>query len=247
MDSLSAANRTAKLIGDIQAKCSNYRAASETIQLTEGCLECVQSRLDIFRQYLRKSEPTLSSHAQNAISQSLQKVEDISFELGVQLSPNIVKGRLKWIEPRKRRIKELVFELKAWVEEAGLTIRAYDVLLKITGIDVLYKQLLGTYHHSLRMYGNSSKMYDDSLTSAVALARRIHNRGEQSQPPFIQNYALERVGPAIHDRAFATLNDTDVVYVEAHRYAESRSEIERIAAIFYAPDFPFIPNTSSRA
>ncbi|PBK69083.1 hypothetical protein ARMSODRAFT_174934 [Armillaria solidipes] len=244
VNGLSSANRTAKLIGDIQAKCSNHRAASETIQLTEGCLECVQTRLDIFRQYLRRAESTLSSRAQNAFSQSLQKVGDLSFELGVQLSPNVVKGRLKWIEPRKRRIKELVFELRAWVQEAGLTIRAYGVLLKITAVDLLYKQLLGTYHHSLTMYGHSSKMYDHSLTSALALARRIHNRGEQSQPPLISNYALERVGPAINDRAFATINDTDLVYVEAHRCAQdgaSRSAIERIAAIFYVPDFPFMP------
>ncbi|KAK0501685.1 hypothetical protein EDD18DRAFT_745027 [Armillaria luteobubalina] len=120
-------------------------------------------------------------------------------------------------------------------------IRAHGVLLKITAIDVLFKQLLGTYRHSLAVYSNSSKMYDDSLTSALALARRIHNRGEQSQPPLIPNHALKRVGPAIHDHAFATLYGTDVVYVEAHRYAESRSEIEKIAAIFYVPDFPFMP------
>ncbi|KAK0436901.1 hypothetical protein EV421DRAFT_1094259 [Armillaria borealis] len=244
MDSLSSANRTAKLIGDIQAKYSNHRAASETIQLTEGCLECVQTRLDIFRQYLGRAESTLSSRAQHAFSHTLQKVENLSFELGLQLSPNIVKGRLKWIEPRRRRIKELVFELRAWVQEAGLTIRGYGVLLKITALDLLYKQLLGTYHHSLTMYGHSSKMYDHSLTSALALARRIHNRAEQSQPPLIPNYALERVGPAVNDRAFAIINNTDVVYVEAHRCAEnfaSRSAIKRIAAIFYAPDFPFMP------
>ncbi len=244
MDSLSTANRTAKLIGDIHAKCSNHSAASETIQLTEGCLECVQSRLDIFRQYLRRAESTLSSRAQNAFSRSLQKVEDLSFELGVQLSPNIVKGGLKWIEPKKRRIKELVFELRAWVQEAGLTIRAYGVLLKITANDLLYQQLLRTCHHSLTVYGHSSKMYDHSLTSALALTRRIHIRGERSQPPLISNYALERVGPAVNDRAFATINDTNVVYVEAHRCAQdcaSRSAIERIAAIFYVPDFPFMP------
>ncbi|KAK0489315.1 hypothetical protein IW261DRAFT_1557798 [Armillaria novae-zelandiae] len=226
MDSLSAVNRTSKLIGDIRTKCSNHRAASETIQLTEGCLQCVQSRLDIFRQYLKKAEPTLSSRAQNAFFQSLRRVEDLSFELEVQLLPNIVKGKLKWIEPRKRRIEELVFEIKA-----------------SQAIDVLYKQLLRTYSHSLAMYGNSSKMYDDSLTSALALARRVHNRGEQIQPPLIPNRAVKGVGPVIHDRAFATLNDTDVVYVEAHRYAESRSEIEKIAAIFYAPDFPFHTRT----
>ncbi|KAK0239297.1 hypothetical protein EDD85DRAFT_1003316 [Armillaria nabsnona] len=245
-DSLSSANRTAKLIGDIHTKCSNHRATSETIQLTEGCLECVQTRLDIFCQYLRRAESTLSSRAQNAFSQSLQKVEDLSFELVVQLSPNIVKGRLKWIEPRKRRIKELVFELRAWVQEAGLTIRAYGVLLKITANDLLYQQLSRTCHHSLMVYGHSSKMYDHALTSALALARRIHNRGEQSQPPLIPNYALERVGPAINDRAFAIINNTDLVYVEAHRGAQdctSRSAIERIAALFYVPDsdFPFMP------
>ncbi|KAK0188516.1 hypothetical protein F5146DRAFT_1140038 [Armillaria mellea] len=244
MDSLSTTNRTSKLIGDTRAKFPNHLATSETIQLTEGCLECVQTHLDIFHQFLRRPESTFSPRAQNAFSQTLQKVEDLSFELGVQLSPNIVKGRLNWIEPRKRRVKELVFELGAWVQEAGLTIRAYGVLLKITAIDLLYQQLLGTYHHSLTMYGHSSKLYDHSLTSALALARRIHIHGEQSQPPLISNYVLERVGPAINDRAFATLNHTDVVYVEAHRCTEdfaSRSAIEKIAAIFYAPDFPFMP------
>ncbi|KAK0466813.1 uncharacterized protein EV420DRAFT_649787 [Desarmillaria tabescens] len=243
-NSLSTANRVAKLIGDIHARCSNYRAVSETIQLTESCLECVQTRLDIFHEYLRRAESTLSPRAQSALLQSLQNVEDLLFELGVQLSPNIVMGRLKWIEPRKRRIKDLVFEIRMWVQEAGLTIRAYGVLLKITTVDLLYQQLLGTYHHSLTMDGHSLKMYDHSLTSALALARRIHNRAEKAQPPLIPNSALRRVGPAIKNRAFATLNNTDLVYAEAHCHVEdsaTRNAIERMAAIFYGPDFPFIP------
>ncbi|KAK0202437.1 hypothetical protein DFS33DRAFT_898446 [Desarmillaria ectypa] len=242
--SFSMANRIGKLIGDIHAKCSNHRATSETIQSVGSCLDCVQTRLDVFREYLTRAESTLSSRAQKAFPQSLHKVEDLLFELRVQLSPNIVMGRLKWIEPRKRRIKNLVVELRTWVQEAGLTIRAYGVLLKITTVDLLYQQLLGMYHHSSTMYGHSLKMHDHSLTSALALARRIHNRAEKFQPPLIPTYALKRVGPAIKDRAFATINDTDLVYVEAHCHLEdspSRNAIERTAAIFYAPDFPFMP------
>ncbi|KAK0214933.1 hypothetical protein IW262DRAFT_1465712 [Armillaria fumosa] len=172
MDIFSTIVEVIKLINSIYTKYSDYRDADQTIQSMQHRLECVEIRLEMFREHLSHTKRGLSKDSQRVFRPSLQKVGDILYDLRDQLPPDIsFRTKLAWIGWKKRRVEDLLSQLRMWEQEVESMIFTYSPLLTVLNIknfDSLYERL--------------SRTGDQSLTGALALARRIHS-GQNLQIP----------------------------------------------------------------
>ncbi|PBK69082.1 hypothetical protein ARMSODRAFT_1004379 [Armillaria solidipes] len=225
MDIFSTTVEVIKLINSIYTKYSDYRVADQTIDSMQHRLECVEIRLEMFREHLSNTKGGLSEDAKRVFRQSLQKVGDILYDLRDQLPPDIsFRTKLAWIGWKKRRVDGLLLQLRTWEQEVGSMIFTYSLLLTVLSIknfDSLYERL--------------SRTGDQSLTGTLALARRIH--GDQNLQ--IYHIPVSTLIPAVRpvptDRVLAQY-ESSLVYLERHG---PRSDVlTRMATAFRSPDLP---------
>ncbi|KAK0436902.1 hypothetical protein EV421DRAFT_1739319 [Armillaria borealis] len=232
MDIFSTTVEVIKLINSIYTKYSDYRVADQTIDSMQHRLECVEIRLEMFHEHLSNTKGGLSEDAKRVFRQSLQKVGDILYDLRDQLPPDtsfrtkLFRTKLAWIGWKKRRVDGLLLQLRTWEQEVGSMIFTYSLLLTVLSIknfDSLYERL--------------SRTGDQSLTGALALARRIHG-GQNLQIYHIPvSTLIPAVRPVLTDRVLAQY-ESSPVYLERHG---PRSDVlTRMATACRSPDLPSI-------
>ncbi|KAK0239298.1 hypothetical protein EDD85DRAFT_951505 [Armillaria nabsnona] len=225
MDIFSTTVEVIKLINSIYTKYSDYRVADQTIASMQHRLECVEIRLEMFREHLSNTKRGRSKDAQRVFRQSLQKVGDILYDLRDQLPPDTrFRTKLAWIGWKKRRVDDLLSQLRTWEQDVESMIFTYSLLLtvlRIKNFDSLYERL--------------SRIGDQSLTGALALARRIHG-GQNLQTHHIPvSTLIPAVRPVVTDRVLAQY-ESRTVYLESH--GPRSDALTRMAAAFRSPDLP---------
>lgn len=225
MDIFSTTVEVIKLINSIYTKYSDYRDADQTIQSMQHRLECVGIRLEMFREHLSHTKRGLSKDAQRVFRRSLQKVGDVLYDLKDQLPPEIgLKTKLAWIGWKKRRVEDLLSQLGIWEQEVGSMIFTYSLLLtvlRIKNYDSLYERL--------------SRTGDQSLTGALALARRIHGDQNLQIHHIPVGELMPAVKPVTADRVLARYQSR-TVYLERH--GPHSDALIRMAAAFRSGDLP---------
>ncbi len=225
MDISSTTVEVIKLINSIYTKYSDYRVADQTIESMQHRLECVEIRLEMFREHLSNAKRGLSEDTQRVFRQSLQKVGDILYDLRDQLPPDTsFRTKLAWIGWKKRRVDDLLLQLKTWEQEVESMIFTYSLLLTVLGIknfDSLYERL--------------SRTGDQSLTGALALARRIHGDQNLQIHHIPVSTLIPAVRPVTTDRVLAQ-HESRTVYLESHGLRSDA--LTRMAATFRSPDLP---------
>ncbi|KAK0188504.1 hypothetical protein F5146DRAFT_1002585 [Armillaria mellea] len=225
MDIFSTTLEVINLINSIYTKYSDYRDADETIQSMQHRLECVEIRLEMFREHLSHTKRGLSKDAQRVFRQSLQKVGDILYDLKDQLPPDTsFRTKLAWIGWKKRRVEDLLLQLRTWEQEVESMIFTYSLLLtvlRIKDFDSLYERL--------------SRTGDQSLTGALALARRVHSDQVLQIHHIPVSTLIPAVRPLITDRVLAQY-ESRTVYLESH--GPRSDALTRMAAAFRSTDLP---------
>ncbi|KAK0489316.1 hypothetical protein IW261DRAFT_1589427 [Armillaria novae-zelandiae] len=225
MDIFSTTVEVIKLINGIYTKYSDYRDADQTIHSMQHRLECVEIRLEMFREHLRHTKQGLSEDAQRVFRQSLQNVGDILYDLKDQLPPDIgFRTRLAWIGWKKRRVEDLLSQLRKWEQEVESMIFTYSLLLtvlRIKNFDSLYERLFRTG--------------DQSLTGALALARRIHGDRNLQIHHIPVSILMPAVQPVTSNRVLAQY-ESRTVYLERH--GPRSDALTRMAAAFRSGDLP---------
>lgn len=234
MDIFGAVVGAIDLIEKIYAGITEYRDSNEAFKHISHSLKSVEVRLEVFREYLLRSEAGLSSNAISVLQTSLEHISDILNELEdiIPINLGAVSQRLVWVGWRKRRAEGLIARLKNWDEDVHRTVFALDILSRVRGIDSLYKRLFDTGERS--------------ITAAWALSRRIYTSDLTSIPSLPLPKTAVRLNSSYSfedNHSLGTLAD-NTVYIEAH-YIERRSdeakqkyELRRIASVFHSSDLP---------
>lgn len=232
MDIFSTTVEIIKLINNIYELCETYRDTDATIRAIRLRLESVGTRLELFQQYFRHSEASLTTRQGTSLKRSLQRVEDLLQDLSAKLPPlSNISAKLAWAGWGKRSAEQILDQLKDWDEDVRGTMFAIDILSRVRSDQALYKRLFDTGERA--------------LTTAWALSIRLNEPTLDKNliPPFIplQNLFL----PPSHDgrRMIGTFGDRPV-YVEA-LYIERNGDEERqkwanirLASAFHSRHMP---------
>ncbi|KZP31839.1 hypothetical protein FIBSPDRAFT_849350 [Athelia psychrophila] len=238
MDILSTTIEIIGIIQSIYELCGVYRETDSTVRAIHLRLESVSTRIELFQEYFRHTQSSLTTARAKTLQRSLQQVQDLLQDLTTKLPPkSTVQAKLAWAGWGKRSAEGILADLKDWDEDVRGTIFALDMLSRVRGDQALYKRLFDTGERS--------------LTAAWALSTRIHAPASADVlPPAILLSALTLFTP--DDRRMLARLGPDLVYVEALYIERDGDEeqqkhaIARLAAVFHSPLLPAMHLLSCR-